>query len=83
MSRLDEIRDFLDPECCVMDEYDAAIVGFDDRGRVVYDYDLMVKCLMDQDGMEEVDAMDWIDYNTIRSLPYMPCPPVILHRMYE
>lgn len=42
MSRLDEIRDFLDPECCVMDEYDAAIIGHDDRGRVVYDYDLMV-----------------------------------------
>lgn len=59
------------------------MTGHDDRGRVVYDYDLMVKCLMDQDGMTEVDAMDWIDYNTIRSLPYMPCPPVILHRMYE
>lgn len=27
MSRLDEIRDFLDPECCVMEEYDAAIIG--------------------------------------------------------
>ena len=63
--------------------YDTALIGVTHDDRAVYDYDLMVEWLMEDQGFTEEEAVDWIDYNTIRSLPYMPCPPVVLHRMYE
>ncbi len=64
--------------------YDDALIGVTDDGRAVYDYDLMVEWLMDTEGWSEEDAIDWIDYNTIRALPYMgPDGPLILHRFIE
>lgn len=50
-------------------DYSGAVVGVSDDGRVVYSYTLMVQCLMDK-GMGEDEAMEFIDYNTIRALPY-------------
>lgn len=62
--------------------YDDALVGVTDDGRAVYDYDLMVEWLMDQEGWCEEDAIEWIEYNTIRALPYAgESTPVILHRL--
>ena len=44
----------------------------------------MVKELMDQDGMSEEDAVEWISYNTVRSLPYAgPLAPIILYPVEE
>ena len=61
-------------------DYDAAILGIDTEGRVVYDYDLMVKSLIDEDGMTQEGAVDFIDYNTVRSLPYAgEKGPIILY----
>ena len=56
-------------------ELDRAIVGFTVGGpaRAVYTYDGLVEALaktMDSDDAES-DAREWIDYNTIRGLPYM------------
>lgn len=51
-------------------DYDSAIIGVSYDGRIIYDYDLMVHHLMDIDEMTEMDAVDFIDYNTIRSIPY-------------
>ena len=48
-----------------------AVVGASDDGRVVYDYERMVRSLMRKDGMDEEEAREYIDYNTIRALPYM------------
>lgn len=62
--------------------YDSAMVGVFFDGRVVYDYDLMVKHLMDEDGMTEEDAIEFIEYNTIRALPYFPNHPII-YRNYD
>ena len=50
--------------------YDDALIGISEDGRAIYDYYLMVKWLMDNDDMTEEQAMEWIDYNTIRSIPY-------------
>lgn len=43
-------------------DYDSAIVGVSDNGAVIYDYDLMVKHLMDTDGMTADEAVEFIDY---------------------
>lgn len=63
------------------DEYDTAFIGITDDGRAVYDYDKMVEYLMERDGMTDTEAIEWIEYNTIRALPYMPGAPVIIHRI--
>ena len=60
-------------------DYDEAIVGTTNDDRVVYDYQKMADCLMKNDGMSYEDAVDFIDYNTVRALPYMPNAPVILY----
>jgi hypothetical protein len=50
-------------------DYDEAIIGVSYDGRVIYDYNLMVEHLMVHDGMTEMDAVEFIDYNTAQ------CPP--------
>lgn len=46
--------------------YAEAFMGVTSDGTAIYDYDLMVQCLMDE-GMDEMDAREWIDYNCIGS----------------
>ena len=48
-----------------------AITGITDSGQLIYDYDLMVESAMEDEGWEYEDAVDWIEYNTLRSIPYM------------
>lgn len=58
--------------------YEDALIGITIDNRAVYDYDKMIKCLMESDGMEAEEAVDFINYNTVRSLPYYANAPVIL-----
>lgn len=64
-------------------EYNDAIVGITDDGRVVYDYNLMIECLMEADGIEYDEAMEFVEYNTIRACDYMENPPIIMHPIVE
>lgn len=50
--------------------YDGSIVGVTTDGRVVYDYDKMVEELIRDEEWSYEEAAEWIDYNTIRALPY-------------
>lgn len=63
--------------------YDEAIIGIDSNERVVYDFDKMAECLMKEDGMSYEDAIEFIEYNTIRSLPYMPNSPIVMYGLDE
>lgn len=64
-------------------DFDEAIVGVTDDGRVIYNYDAMVRSLMDRDGISMEEAIDFIEYNTIRALEYPSLtgdkPPIIMH----
>ena len=61
-------------------DYDDAIIGVTDEGRVVYDYDAMVRNLMQQDGMTEDEAIEFIEYNPMRALPYAGLTaPIIMY----
>lgn len=69
------------------ERYYPAIVGFDhETGRFLYDYDLLVQAFAKSftDGITddpETDAVEWIDYNVVRSLPYYgDRAPMILYR---
>ena len=60
--------------------YDDALIGVTSDDRAVYDYELMVEWLINTEGFTEEEARDWIDYNTLRALPYMgEGAPVILY----
>jgi len=56
-----------DIEILTADGFDDAIVGIDSKSfRVIYDADIMVRILMEQ-GMEEVDAIEHLDYNVFNA----------------
>ena len=66
------VREQLPSDALVFDNqsYDNSIIGITLDGRVIYSYERMViECAEDNEWSEE-EAIDWIDYNTIRSLPY-------------
>ena len=63
-------------------DYEDALIGVSDDGRAVYDFDLMVAWLMETEGWEEIDAIEWIEYNTLRALPYMgPQAPIVMYKV--
>lgn len=62
--------------------YLKAIIGLSDDGALCYSYEKMIECLMEEDGMDYEGAMEFIDYNTIRALPYassMGIRPVVVY----
>lgn len=65
--------------------FDTAVVGIDYWGRLIYDYDKMIVELMETDNITEEEAIDFIDYNTIRSLPYYGeyAPIIIIRNFYD
>lgn len=81
-----ELRDFITEEheeavVFNIPSYDNAIVGLSEDGRVIYDYDLMIKELTNNTALTEDEAIQYIDYNTIRTLPYIEeqVRPIILY----
>lgn len=64
--------------------YDDALIGVTSDDRAVYDYERMVEWLMTTEDWSEEDAREWIDYNTLRALPYMgPDGPIIVFPLVE
>jgi NAD+ synthase len=59
--------------------YDSAIIGVDTDERVVYDYEGMAEHLMKEDKMTYEEAIEFIDYNAVRTLPYTPNGPIVVH----
>ena len=79
-----ELRAELPEDAIVFDNmsYDGSIVGVTTDGRVVYDYEKMVEELMCDEEWSYEEAAEWIDYNTIRALPYAgDHGPIIMYRM--
>lgn len=60
--------------------YDDALIGITEDGRAVYDFDKMVDWLVEEEGWSQEEAIEWIEYNTIRALPYMgPKAPIVMY----
>lgn len=65
-------------------DYDSAIVGVSDNGEVIYDFDKMVRRLIEEEDMSAEEAADFISYNSIRSLPYIgEGAPIIMYALWE
>lgn len=64
--------------------YDDALIGITEDHRAVYDFDKMVEWLCEKEGFSMVAAIEWIEYNTIRALPYAGAgAPVIMYRLED
>ena len=53
------------------ESYDDALIGVSDDGRAIYDFGLMVEWLMTKYDWSDIEAIEWIEVNTLRALPYM------------
>lgn len=87
--RRDAVEDMvkgLDPTALFMDGHDGALIGWATQGpehaHPVYDEALVVKELMERDGMDRDDAREYLDHN-ISSGWYGDCTPLLLHRLRE
>lgn len=64
--------------------YDSALIGVTADNRAVYDFNLMIEYLMEEEGFTEIEAIEWVEYNTIRALSYMGSDaPIVMHRLIE
>lgn len=60
-------------------DYDDAFIGISIDNRAVYDYNKMVDCLVNQEQMSIEEAIEWIEYNTIRALDYYSNSPIVIY----
>lgn len=83
MSVRKDIRDQLPDDAIVFDNYayDSSIIGVTTDGRVVYSYEKMIEELSQEEGISREQAQEWIEYNTIRALPYIANAPVIVEEL--
>lgn len=59
--------------------YDDALIGVSEDGRAIYDFEKMVECLHRETEMELDEAIEFIEYNTIRALPYHDNAPIVMY----
>ena len=60
--------------------YDDALIGVSEDGRAIYDFEKMVDWLMKEEDWTDEEAVEWIEYNTIRALHYMgDGAPIIMY----
>ena len=65
-------------------DYADAFIGMSDEGRAVYSYDKMIEYIIEKEGWTYEEAVEWIDYNTIRALPYAgPNAPIVVYDVPE
>lgn len=83
-----DIRETLDELCAesgtiILDNpsFDNSIIGMTEEQRLIYDYESMILEMAKDDNMSEEDAREFIDYNTVRALPYMgSMAPIICYK---
>ena len=64
----------------VNESYDDALIGVSEDGRAVYDFDKMVDWLVEKYDWSYDEAIEWIETNTLRALPYMGADaPIVMH----
>lgn len=64
----------------VNESYDDALIGVSEDGRAIYDFDKMVDWLIEKYGWSDIESIEWIEVNTLRSLPYMGSDaPIVMY----
>lgn len=61
-------------------DYGDAFIGVSEDNRAVYNFEKMVDYLIEHENMDHTEAVEWIEYNTVRSLPYyVQAAPIIVY----
>ena len=84
MSAIDKLLDYGYDDVPVFtgEDYDEALIGVTTDNRAVYEFEKMVECLMNRYGWSDIDAIEWIEYNTIRAIPYFgEKAPIIMYSL--
>lgn len=64
--------------------YDDALIGVSEDGRAIYDFDKMVCWLTRETELSTEEAIEWIEYNTIRAIQYAGCnAPIIMYPLQD
>ena len=62
--------------------YDNALIGVSENNRAIYDYDKMVVWLAVAWAISREEAVEFIEYNTIRAIPYAgEAAPIVMYRL--
>jgi hypothetical protein len=66
----------------ILDDLDCAVIGINNtEQRLVYSYDKIVEKLMN-DGMSEDEAVEYVEFNIVRSIQYMGSKsPIIVEKI--
>ena len=65
------------------DEFADGCIGITEDNHLVYSYEKLVESLTKEYGSEN-DAIEWLEYNTLRAIPYMASQgyePIIIHEL--
>lgn len=66
------------------DSYDDALIGVSHDNKAIYSYEKMVDWLCKRDGITREEAAEWIDYNTIRAIPYFgEKAPIVMYDLVD
>ena len=63
--------------------YASAFVGVSENNRAIYDFGLMIEYLMLEEGWSDTEAIEFIEQNTLRSLPYYENSPIVMYRLED
>ena len=70
-----------DEQALILDNhaYDNSIIGLTDDNRLIYDYNKMIEEFAADEDCSLEEAQEWVDYNTMRALPYGgPHAPIVV-----
>lgn len=61
------------------ESYDSALVGVSDDNRAVYSFDKMIDWYSEKNDCSVDEAIEWIEFNTLRAIPYAGAgAPIVL-----
>ena len=60
-------------------DFHTAIIGVTTDYHAVYDYSKMIQYLMEYEDMDELSAIEWIDYNTLRTYSSEGLMPIVIY----
>ena len=63
--------------------YARAFVGISEDNRAIYDFGLMIEYLMLEEGWSDTEAIEFIEQNTLRALPYYENSPIVMYRLED
>lgn len=63
--------------------FDNSIIGVSLDGRLIYSFEKMVQEYMMDNNCDELCAIEWIEHNTLRALPYWGNKAPIVVYTYE